>query len=196
MVLFKDKKVAFLLPPKTGTTTAVKFFRNSNQATIFEGIHLEASVAVKQAPEIVDYKIYCFLRNPAERFISGLLMLKEHYFINNFLNALSKESVTDCKDFVDVYFLRNRNKIPSIIFCPQHIYFDGLNVTALDFDDYEAELKSATKDLGLDDFSIVWENEGTHEKKKELAKKVVSFVKKEYPKDCELWLQKFGKSLD
>ncbi len=196
MVLFKDQKVAFLLPPKTGTTTAVKFFRNSKEATIFEGIHLQPEIALEKAPEIVDYKIYCFLRNPVDRFISGLLMFQEHQFIKNLLNVLSKDSVTDCKDFIDVYYLKNKSKVPKIIFCPQHIYFSGLNVTALDFDNYESELRKATVGLGLDNFSIGWENEGLHDKKKEMAKKIVSFVKVEYAKDCELWFQKFGRSLD
>ncbi len=197
MVLFRESKIAFLMPAKTGSTTAVSFLYNSKQATVFDATHARPLDALKLAPDLAECKVYCFLRNPAERFISSLIMdADKHYFAKNFLNALSRENVTDCKDFVDVYYVRNKAYFGNAFFIPQSQYFEHLNVTALDFDNYEAELRKATEGLGLDSFSIGWENKGAHDKKKEMAKKVVSFVKKEYAQDCALWEEKFGRRMD
>lgn len=185
------------MPAKTGSTTAVKFLSNSKYATVFEATHARPLDALKLAPDLNDYKIYCFLRNPAERFISSLMMdADKFYFLKNFLKALSRPDVTDCKDFVEVYYLRNKNFLTSAFFVPQCEYFKHLNVTALDFENYESELRRVTQGLDLDHVDVGLENQGAYADKKAMAKKVVSFVKTEYAEDCALWEAKFGRRID
>lgn len=196
MVLFKDHKVAFLFPPKTGSTTAFDFLKKSKHATILDGHHVQPQHALKLEPNLHEYTVYSFLRNPAERFISALLMLRDRYFIENFINALLRDDVTDCKNFVDIYYCQNKHKLPGVLFYSQAKYFcGGLNVNALDFDNYEAELRRVTRGFELDDIEIGLENESIHDGKKAMAKKVISFVKNEYAEDCALWQERLGKVL-
>lgn len=197
MILIKEHKIAFLLPAKTGTTTLTKFFKNAKNAVVFESVHLLPDKALEIEPKLREYTVYSFLRNPAERFISGLLMFKEHYFIDNLINAFLKDGIADYKNFIDVNYTRNKYKLIESLFYPQARYFNGgLNVVALDFDNYEVELRRVTQGLGLDDVEIGWENESAHDSKKAMAKKVVSFVKTEYAEDCALWEAKFGRRID
>ena len=196
MILFKDQKVAFLFPPKTGSTTALEYLLHCKDAVSIGHKHTAVKQALRTEPNLRDYTVYAFLRNPAEWLISGLLMFREHYYINNFVKALERDDVFDSKDFAEVYYIRHKNLHPLNTLAPQIKYFNGdLNVIALDFDNYESELRRATQGLGLDDVAIGWENKGVHDSKKAMAKKVISLVKSEFADDCALWQERFGKVL-
>ena len=196
MVLFKERKVAFLLPPKTGSTTVYRFLKHSKDAIYLWDKHIKPKYALQSEPSLHEYTVYSFLRNPAERFISGLVMFKEHSFASNLLRALERDDVVDYKDFIEINYTRVRHKYHGDLLLPQAKYFNGgLSVTALDFDNYDAELRRATQSLGLDDVEIGWENEGVHDGKKEMAKKITSFIKTEYAEDCALWQERLGKVL-
>lgn len=196
MVLFREHKVAFLLPPKTGSTTLYCFLKHSKGAVLLGDRHTVPKYALELEPSLCEYTVYSFLRNPAERFISGLVMFKEHAFASNLLRALKRDDVADYKDFIEINYTRVRHKYYGDLLSSQAKYFNGgLSVTALDFDNYDAELRRATQGLGLDDVEIGWENEGVHDGKKEMAKKITSFIKTEYAEDCALWQERFGKVL-
>jgi hypothetical protein len=197
MVIFKDHKVAFLFPPKTGSTTAAKFLMNSKDAVVFDDRHATPIRAIKLEPNLSEYKVYSFLRNPAERFISGVLMFKEYKYTQQLMKIFSRDDIADYKDFIEVYYERHKNQNFANLLYPQATYFNtDLEVIALDFDNYGPELRKATVGLGLDDFPIGWENKGAYDGKKEMAEKVISYVKTKYAEDCELWFQKFGRRID
>ncbi len=124
-------------------------------------------------------------------------MFREYVYNDHLIRVLSRDDIVDYKDFIDVYYKRHNRSYFAGLLSPQVEYFNGnLEVVALDFDNYESELRKATSGLGLDDFPIGWENKGAYDGKKEMAKKVVSYVKTKYAEDCELWFQKFGRRID
>ena len=197
MVVFKDHKIAFLFPPKTGSTTAAKFLMNSKDAVAFDDRHATPKKAIGLEPNLNEYQVYSFLRNPAERFISGVLMFKEYKYTQQLIKVFSRDDIADYKDFIEIYYERHKDTYFAGLLLPQARYFNGdFEVTALEFDNYESELRKATAGLGLDGFAIGWENKGAYGGKKEMAKKVVSYVKTKYAEDCELWFQKFGRRID
>jgi hypothetical protein len=201
VVLFEDKKVAFLLPAKTGSTTVLNYLKHSSlQKTITEERHLYLSEALDQFPQIKEYKVYCFVRNPAKRFASFLMMQLDKQPIKNLINVFKKDIKQGYFDFMGAYFLNNRYSYNYRLSAPQVNYFGEANVIALDFDDFDAELKKATQDLGIGPAEIKhsgrrdYESEGVDKQK--LVDWVMPFVKVEYADDCRLWEERFGRRID
>lgn len=199
MLIVDEHRIAFAFPAKTGSTTAVKFISNFKGATkVLPQKHLLPSEVVKDYPQIKDYRIFCFVRNPVDRFVSAMCMNGTEPFIKDLATAVCKTEDLNVDEFLQKYFLGGVQHGPfrRYMFLPQIKYFQGFDVTALDFDDYETELRKATEGLGLSDIKVTRENEGDSEMKKQLTFKVTSFVKAEYAEDCAFWEGKFGRRIN
>ena len=203
MLILDEHRIAFAFPAKTGSTTAVKFISNFRGATkVLPQKHLLPSEVVKDYPQIKDYRIFCFVRNPVDRFVSAMCMNGTEPLLKDLANAICKSDDLDIDEFLRKYFLNGflgnarHESFRRYMFLSQAKYFQGFDVTALDFDDYENELRKATKDLELDKVEVTRENEGNLDMKQSLASKVKSFVRAEYAEDYRLWEEKFGRRID
>lgn len=196
MILFKPNKVAFAFPARTGSTTASDFLSNAPNATRIVGTHELPENILKRFPGLSEYQIYAFLRNPLHNFISKINFIRKaggfkNILVSNNINKTADELTYD--DFVDLYPLIKLQPL-RFITNSQSAYFQVLNVEALDFDNYEAELRRATQGLGLDEFPIQHLNASTDTGV--VTQKVIDFVKAEYADDCQLWFEKFGRRID
>jgi hypothetical protein len=203
VILFEDKKVAFLFPAKTGSTTVVNYLNHSClQKTIHEERHLFLDEALKIFPQIEDYKIYCFLRNPVKRFASYLMMSSINQPIKNLIQVFKSGIKESYFDFINAYFNKNKylNSYDYRLSAHQIRYFNKPNVVALDFDNFEFELKSASKNLELSNALVRHNAKGSYElngiDKQEFLNWLLPFVKTEYADDCDLWQEKFGRKID
>ena len=176
MILFKNEKIAFALPPKTGTTTAKVFLFNSKKCVELMDRHTLPTSVFEFYPDIAAYKIYCFLRNPITKFLSAVAWVK----------GISKDPDITTRSYE---YLINKHEL---VFRPQSVYFKKLNVTALDFDNYEIELRRATEGLGLEDFPIVHANKAPVEHDP-VNDELVSLVRQRYVEDYALAKDRLGK---
>lgn len=178
VILFKDHKIAFAFPPKTGSTTTKDFLFKSKKCIQLTDKHLIPSVVLNEYQNLNSYKIYSFLRNPLNRFVSAVGFLKQH----------SKPEL-NCKKLIEteIYTIETH-----VIFKKQIEWFKGINVTALDFDNYESELRKVTKNFNLENFEIRHLNkyEGTP---LEIDDEVRNFVREYYAADYALAKERLGK---
>ena len=114
-MILKDKKIIFLLPPKTGTTSFIKMFRDNdinfelfpkfNQHSFL--IELLKYINIEH---LSDYKVYQLCRNPIDRLVSVF------YFHKQILKGKDKYGDFIHLDFNNFVELINTN----IHFLPHH----------------------------------------------------------------------------
>jgi hypothetical protein len=128
MMFSRERKMVFFMPPKTGTTTlSTKLYELGfiGPSYIDEENptprHLTYEFAIKCYPELVDYKMYGFFRNPEERLASVL---------NSCSEDMENIQVSFSKIFCDNL----------ICFQPQIVFLKQPEVKVLDFDNFDAEL--------------------------------------------------------
>lgn len=203
MIFFEEKKIAFVFPAKTGSTTAMNFLLQSKlKMTVSDAVkkHLTPKEAKDKYPILKDFVFYSFLRNPVERFVSALTVSAHEPQFKKLITIGSENPSEKADDFLNVLYERNRHLVPQIFFKPQSEYFDSSDIVALDFDNYESELRRASAGLGLENVILNTENKTNYENaganKNNLIKWLTPYVKKKYAKDFELLIEKFNKSLD
>jgi hypothetical protein len=201
MLIIDEHKLAFAFPAKTGSTTAVQFLSNfKGDVTVLPQKHHLPKDVVKNYPQIKNYRVFCFLRNPVDRFVSALSMFNGGYF-SDLLRVIKNSDDLDVDGFLKKYFLGKflgdlkPDDPKRYIFMPQIGYLDECDVVALDFDNYESELRKVTKDLGLDEYEVSHSNKSKDPDLYKVKSKFVEFVKNQYQDDCELWVSQFGRQL-
>lgn len=168
-----------MLNPKTGTLTlATLFSKNSDLKVAHEHNRLTFLKAVVGEEEYYNYKVYCFYRNPVDRFISGfnysktgriasftnyLALLYRNKTVPLFSNLHTKpipELQDSIQDLTLSEFLNPKDtriyecvaKMDSSFLLEKQIAFcNHPNVTLLDFDNYEENVRFVLKEFGLDD---------------------------------------------
>lgn len=179
MIFFKQHKVCFAFPPKTGTSTAEAFLLKASGYTRLQYRH-HLPFSLKDKSVLDGYKVYSFLRNPLDRTVScfkSYMALFSYSSYDEFINNFDKHIKPD-----------------NLIFLPQAAWFKGADVIALDFDNYEVQIRKATAGLGLDDVPVIALNQSPKTDAL-VTEKVVDFVKTKYAEDCALWKAKFGKDI-
>lgn len=212
MFLFDEQKVVFLLPPKVGSSTAENFLCKSKKPFIKFDRHTTLKDAVAKYPRIADYKINCFLRNPVDKFMSSVAMLRIKAWPSSFgikkrdlMLAAELEKVgktfngvenMSFEDYVDAFSFVKVN-YPMILWKQLNwIKFGNVTANILDFDNYESSLREATQGLGLEDASFEIVNKTPDQYKGVATDKIINFVKTEYADDCALWYETFGRSVN
>lgn len=202
MLLYEELKIAFLFPVKTGSTTATEFLKQSKfKYRYAEDKHVFLSQAKKLFPQLEHCKIYCFFRNPIERFASHIVMVNGNPSGQNILNAFkNKISGKDYINCMDVYF-KNNSRYFGGYFLPQFPnYLNASNVHALDFANYDFELRKASQELELDTVEIKKENIGQYDKlnidKSELVAWLTPYMKDHFAEDCKFMYEKFGRRIN
>lgn len=177
MIFFKQHKVCFVFPPKTGTTTAETFLLKAAGYTRLQHRHHLPS-SLKDPAVLNEYKVYSFLRNPLERTVSCLKSYMHSFPYSNY------------EDFIDNF--DKHIKPDNLFFLPQAAWFKSANVIALDFDNYESEIRKATVGLGLDDVPVIPLNESP-EINAPITQKVIDFARTKYAEDYALIKDRLGK---
>jgi len=204
MILFEEKKVAFLFPARNGSTAASKFLRKSKIKYIaLENRHIPLKDAKNNFPQIEDYTIYCFFRNPIERVASYITFDLDNVYAKNIIKIFKNDvKGKDYTNFLDVYF---KNKVDSYIagvyFLPQRSYYlNDLNVEVLNFANYESELRRASQGLDLDDIKIERQNQSKYEdsevNKIEFISWLTPYMKEYFADDCKFMYEKFGYKIE
>jgi hypothetical protein len=177
VILFKQKKIGFVFPPRTGSSTAESFLLKAQGYVKLPKRH-QLILDLKNPSVLTDYKIYSFLRNPIDRTVSCIKAFKPIFNCNTF------------DEFIDNF---DANIKPdNVVFMPQSKWFEGANVIALDFDNYESELRKATEGLGLEEIPIVHRNQSVVTDEP-VTEKVINFVKSRYAEDYALIKDRLGK---
>lgn len=201
MVFFEEKKIAFIFPAKTGSTTARDFLSQSKSKVFVcehADHHLTPEKAKAKYPIVNDFTFYAFCRNPIERFISALFMNIDFWQIRKLVSVASKNPNGGLYEFMEIYYERNSQYF-EIYLKPQTQYFSNPEVKVLDFDNYKSELIRATEGLGLED-AILREKrktdyEGEGANRSNIIKWIAPYIQKNWAQDCEFWVKSFNKPL-
>jgi len=136
MMFHKATKVAFVLPPKTGTTTLVDYlsvlgFKMIPNVPVNNNRHALPREFLKAYPILGEYKFYGFFRNPLDRFISLMSM------IDSSIKRITLDN-----------YASNLDAHPKI---PPHRQVDWLdypNTTVFDFEDFTEKVSLIGKMYG------------------------------------------------
>ena len=196
MIFNKEKNVAFVLPTKTGTQT-IKYFLGEIGWTALPNrkTHNYTDQLINEYPNLSNYTVYGFLRNPLLRFESAVLHMKRvlvgyEELRNVFQKQVLPESMeTASYDSIVDVFPAVIATIPNF-FDPQVKWLAHPKVTVLDFDNLEAELRRISGDTTT---PIVSQNVATSYGKSVVTQKVIDFVRQEYAADYALAKDRLGK---
>lgn len=193
MLFNKQTKQAFVFPPKNGTHTVVNFLhqfgwqRNSDH-------HKTTDLLLSEYPNLSQYTIYGFLRDPLKRFESVMLHFKQFPYtrlqFDEFLqqqNASPREQLT-YDEFVDLMPV-----MPSkfdILFQLQSDWLAFPEVTVLDFDGMDSELRRIS---GNADQPIERYNYANDFGKSVITDKVRAYVRERYAADYRLAQDRLNK---
>jgi hypothetical protein len=193
----KSSKQAFVLPPKTGSVTC-RAFLNSVGWKYIPYHHSYPSDLIKQHPNLAEYSIHAFLRDPLTRFESGILFLKRLPFDsvnqlnqciqNNGLNKTRLDITYD--EIVDIFPTFKNYTMLETVFLPQSNWFDAPNVNALDFVNIEAELRRITNNYTA---PLKRYNKATDFGRSVITQKVKDFIREQYAADYALIKDRLGK---
>ena len=160
MIFNKEKKICLFQPPRTGTTTARNFLM-LNGWNVVMPFHGTPDELITKYPNIKQYKMYCFFRNPLDRFLSCVAYCEEI------------EKVKFSKDIVDEF---------DWLFKPQSCWanFNGMNL--LNFEKYEDEIRILSGLKNDIKYPINLKNSSL-KKPANLSKQLFNFVRKKYFED-------------
>lgn len=192
MIFNKATKQAFICPTKVGTFTTAHFLKNAGWKSL-GGPHQFFTIFAEKYPNLLQYQVYCFMRDPLARFESAILHLKQMPYtrdnfklvideqgINKTIEQISYDEVVDIFPALSVEF--------EMLFKPQTAWFTHSNIQALDFQNMEAELRRIT---GNTEQPLVRYNTSTDFGRSVVTQKVIDFVRQHYAADYALG-QKLG----
>lgn len=194
MVFNKQSKLAFVCPTRTGSTTLHTYLREKNWFRLKEK-HANLYELIVNYPNLKDYKIYGFLRNPLERFESCVLYAKQNYVFSSVLNRRVAEAgiqkTIEEMSYEDV--VDNFSKLfgfGGYLFKPQVFWLNDPRVTVLDFHNRKTELE---KVIGPITDEIPKLNASTDFGRSVVTDKVRSFVREYFTADYQLAKDVLGK---
>lgn len=194
MVFNKQNKVAFVCPPRTGSTTLHTYLNGQGWFRLKEK-HESLENLIELYPNLVEYKVYGFFRNPLIRFESCILYAKQNFLFSSIFNRrianagiektiqeLSYEDVVD--NFSQLF------NFGGFLFKPQTFWFNDPRVTALDFHNMKSELD---KVIGLISDPIPVLNGSNDFGRSVITDKVRAFVRDYYAADYQFAKDVLGK---
>lgn len=177
MILDRQSKRALMLNPKTGTTTIATILSKISDLNVVHEHTRLISLRNMVKEEYSNYKVYCFYRNPVDRFISGfeysksgriasftnyLALLYRNKSVPLFSN-LSRKALPELQEAIqdltiseflnpkDGRFIDCVLKMDSSFVLEKQVAFcNHPNVTLLDFDNYEENVRFILKEFDLD----------------------------------------------
>lgn len=152
MLFHKATKTAFVMPIKTGSTSACAYLNQIGFKYISADTGYAKSIrhafpkdVLQDYPALKSYKFYGFFRNPLDRFLSILSMFQQHGIKLKY------------SDFAD----KQRNDVLLDIHVANQVeWLDNENTTALDFEKFDQELQAIGKKHGRPDVKVQKLNAG------------------------------------
>jgi hypothetical protein len=194
MVFNKQSKIAFVCPPRTGSTTLHTYLHGQGWFRLKEK-HANLYELVVNYPNLKNYKVYGFLRDPLERFESCVLYAKQNYAFSSVLSQRIAEAgiqkTIEEMSYEDV--VDNFSKLfgfGGYLFKPQVFWLNDPRVATLDFYNRKTELE---KVIGLIVDEIPTLNASTDFGRSVITDKVREFVRDYYAADYALAKDRLGK---
>ena len=194
MLFHKQSKKAFVFPPKCGTQTTVNFLMKLNWKSAGR-MHQVPEYFIEKYPNLANYQIHAFFRDPLKRFESAILYAKQAGVYKSRLDKVLLESgfnktreTVSYDEFIDLFPVMQ--EACGVILKPQSDWYKVPNVTPLDFDNYETELRRVT---GNTDIPIEIRNRSNSFGRSIITQKVIDFVRQEYAADYALAKERLGK---
>lgn len=204
-----------MLNPKTGTMTLANILsKNSNLKVAHEHSRLSFLKAVVGDDEYFNYKVYSFYRNPVDRFISGfnysksgkipsftnyLALLYRNKTVPLFSNLHNKpipELQDAIQDLTIEEFLHPEDsriyecvaRMDSSFLLEKQVAFcNHPNVTLLDFDNYEENVRFVLKEFDLDYTVEIPHLNTINAEKPELSVEDINRIKQIYKEDYDFF---------
>lgn len=194
MVFDKRLKIAFVLPTKTGSTSLRCYLREYGFFRLKEK-HETVDKLIELYPNLVDYSIYGFFRNPIERFESALLYAKQHRIFSRVVEAKLK-NIGVTKTLEEISYDEMVDNFSSLfddsllLFRPQVDWLKHPKVTALDYHNMQAEL---TRVVAKFDEPMPVLNKANDFGRSVITDKVRDFVRNYYAADYQFAKDVLGK---
>jgi hypothetical protein len=141
MLFHKPTKVAFVLPPKTGTTSLVLYLRKLDFKFVPDKDFSVSNIGhpfpknlIAIHSNLANYKMYGFFRNPLDRYVSIIKMLKR----------LGKTITPN--EFLDLNV--------GVLLAKQIDWLDYPNMTVLNFERFNEEVKALGERYGRSDIPV------------------------------------------
>jgi hypothetical protein len=193
----KASMQAFVFPPKCGSQTAMRFLVNCGWKSTHQA-HSTPEFLINKYPNLQNYRLYAFFRNPLARFESAILYSKQaglyRKAMDQFLidQGIQKTRETVSYDeLIDVF--PAFKEVGGVILKPQSEWYQVPNITPLDFDNYEAELRRVT---GNTELPLEIRNRSTDFGRSVITDKVRTFVREYYAADYALAKDRLGKTYE
>jgi len=184
MLFHKPTKTAFVMPPKNGTTSLVTFLRKldfrfvpNKKFQITNLGHPFPKDLIEIHPNLANYVIYGFFRNPLDRYLSIVKMYKRLGKI------ITSSHFTEADE--------NGFKLSAELTARQVEWFDQPNIAPLDFDNYEAEVKAIGERHGRPDLPVPRLNVSKFDV--EITPDIEKFVREYYAADYQFAKDVLGK---
>lgn len=179
MYFHKEKKIAFVFPPKCGTHTTNNFFERLKWHRLPQ-VHENLEFFANKYPNLNQYKVYGFFRNPLLRFESGVRYARRTIPLD-----------CDSYDTVIDQFAELEGRLLAFV-RPQVHWLADPRVTPLDFDNLESELHRVTGES----MPIVHLNAAGDSWRSVITDKVRAFVREYYAADYALAKDRLGKTYE
>jgi hypothetical protein len=194
MMFHKASKKAFLCPTKVGTFTICHFLTSVGWKSL-GGPHRFFEEYAGKYSNLLQYQVYCFMRDPLARFESAILHIKQMpYTRDDFQRFIDEQGINKAAE--QVSYDEVVDMIPALpikfemLFKPQAEWFTHSNIQALDFHNMEAELRRVT---GNTEQPLVRYNTSTDFGRSVITDKVRAFVREYYAADYALAKDRLGK---
>lgn len=182
MLFKKDNKIAFVLPPKTGSMSLKHLllslnFKQLSHSRLPVHHHIKYVDAVSHYPTLAEYKLFGVFRNPLDRFLSVLRYIRGENLSYSY------------EYFVDSF--EKTRKTRFMFFTPQVEWLNVPNMNVIMFDNLVEGVMDAVKDIeGEKHFPHLHKSIGVGEP---VTDKVRNFVRDYYAVDYEFAKNVLGK---
>lgn len=197
MIFNKEKLRCLFTPPKNGSTTAKYFLQNLGWYAHSQP-HPYPDIMIKTYPNLKNYKLYVFIRNPVERFISAVLFAKQlnSDYVNKIIHDHNLSiNVEDMNFELFTTHLNNFKKHFKFIFEPQIKWLTVDNLNFLNFSNYEKEIRRISDTQDSKTYPLMIKNQSKNFEQRIITNNLIDFVETEYAHDCKIWREHFGYSL-
>lgn len=183
MFFHKDKKVAFLLPPKTGTHTLIDFLPKCGFYPL-PPMHRKFDWFVNKYPNLNNYTVYAFMREPMAYFESAFRHMRRVIPPDG---ELAKIDFQSYEQMIEHFPALQREA--NIFTKPQSHWLADPRLTLLDFNNFEIELRRITgnTDQPIPKLNVADEWRGV------ITPAVEEFVRQHYADDYALAKDRLGK---
>lgn len=175
----QQRKIAFVMPAKTGTTTFEHFLKLWELESVNGNRHIFYYEALDIKPDLADYKFIGFFRNPLERFLSICRYV--------YLTPSQKFSkfVDYPDDIYESYIDTVQNSVNSKMYIssPQVQWLQ--NADLLDYRNYEMEILKVARMFEQTKVTMIKAN-GTPPCNVVPSQRVIDFVQSYYEDDYRL----------